>query len=118
MKLRTLITAEEKGLFEECLGNDYQVLSDLQGDCYIENADGDLRYEECFGHTDSEYFRGLCFYYLKPDVVLKYFSFYLILDHEGVWNRGFLYPNGNYYVDCCAFTFSIGASTDKNEKDI
>ena len=98
------LTDEEKNYLNKLMGNDYLVITKVEGKCFSLNVNGTYTYNECFEQTSNPFFMKQRYELLTPIKMIKFFQFYLMESKEdaGVWYRGVLNNNGNYEFDCCA----------------
>ena len=105
IKLRHTLAREERELFIQYLGETFEVLSEIEGECYVLNVFGELYYNDCFAPTDNERFQKQTYRRINPDLVMRYYSFYLAKDDTGIWYRGRKDISGNFEFDCSADQF-------------
>lgn len=98
------LTNKEIQIFNNLMGNDYILVSQIKGKCFALAENGLYYYNDCFEKTDNPIFMKQKYELLTPIKMIKFFEFYLMEPKEdiGVWYRGVLNNNGNYEFDCCA----------------
>lgn len=98
------LTKNEIQIFNELLGNDYIVVSQINGKCFALSENGSYYYNDCFEKTNEPFFMKQKYELLTPVKMIKFYGFYIMEPKEdiGVWYRGVLNSNGNYEFDCCA----------------
>lgn len=101
--LNTDFSEDEKKVLEKCTGNQFYILSNVENECYILCEDGNYKYNECFEHTNSEYFKNQKYEKANPYRMIRFYEYYLMERHEesNVWYRGRKNANKNYEFDCC-----------------
>lgn len=105
-ELRSDITEEEKELFDKYLGDSYEIISSLDGKCFVLSGFGTFLYNECFEKTDDPFFMAQKYEEFFPVLAIKYFHDYLMVDEAGEWFKGRKDINGNYELECSADTFA------------
>ena len=104
MKLEIKYSENVKKILDEKLGTKYEVLSNIDGTCYVLDIKGTYYYNECFTPTQNLFFKKQKYQLIKPSIVIKFYNFYIMSSDEeiGLWFRGQKNSNGNYEFDCCA----------------
>ncbi|SFL19160.1 hypothetical protein SAMN05216390_11380 [Lachnospiraceae bacterium KH1T2] len=91
--------------YEKKYGIKMDILTELCGKCYVLDLNGDYNYTECFGKADSEYIKQQNYQLIYPEIIIKFYSYYIVTakgEHD-IWYRGT--KNGvNYEFDCYADT--------------
>ena len=103
MKLNMKYNENEKNVLEEKLRM-YEMLSSIEGACYVLDVNGKYNYNECFAPTSDDFFKNQKYQLVLPGKIVKFYNYYLMQSYEemGLWFRGQKKSNGNYEFDCCA----------------
>jgi len=97
-------TVEEKEILKDYAGNDYEVMTHIEGDSFVLCVSGELSYEQCFGATDNAYSNRQHYEKVIPYRMLRVFSYYLMntKDDLNIWYRGSKNQSGNWEYECCS----------------
>ena len=101
--LNTNLDEYERKVLKIHTNNDYYILTEIQGECYVLSANGILTYNDCFKYTDDEYFKNQKYERVVSYRMIKVYHYYLmqILNEPNIWYRGRKDENQNYEFDCC-----------------
>ena len=96
MELLTCFSEEEKKELDYLNREKLIVYSAFSKPCFLLNDNGEFTYEQCFGTTESMYWRSQHFEKLTPRRIFRYYDFYFLedVDEQGSWFVGFLQKNG------------------------
>lgn len=101
-KLSTSFNEVEKRVIDEMLGSRAEILSEVEGKCFVLDSDGEYSYNTCFEPTDKPFFAKQKYKLFVPIKIIKFFDFYFMYSEqeEAAWYRGVKNKNGNYEFDC------------------
>lgn len=101
-KLNMDLTDDEKNVLVKCAGNDYEILSFVEGESFVLSENGNYLYNECFEMTDVEFFARQKYEKIIPFRIIKFYQYYLMNTEEerAIWYRGHKDTNGNWEYDC------------------
>lgn len=104
MKLDIKYSENEIKILRERLGTKYEMLSSVDGICFVLDVNGKFSYNECFAPTQNNFFKIQKYQLIEPRKIIKFYNYYIMCsDGEvGLWFRGQKNSNGNYEFDCCA----------------
>ena len=101
IQLSTCFSDEETNVLSKYTGNNFEVLSYIEGVTYVLSENGEYCYNDCFDATDNDYFAQQ-----KYGITFSYFcllyQYYLMNTKEEInsWYRGRKDSNGNWEYDC------------------
>ena len=103
-KINIVYKKQEIEIMRFFLGDDYEIISEVEGKCYVLTVGGKYGYNECFTHLDNEFFEKQRYDEIAPNRMFKVYGFFIMDSREepNVWFRGEQNSNGNYEFDCCA----------------
>ena len=103
-KLCTEFSVSEKNTIEGIIGDYYEVIKELNGNCYVLCDKGDRLYNECFSHTDEPFFANQKYELVEPNRCIRMNYVYMVetKDEPGIWYKGRLDLNQNLELTCCA----------------
>lgn len=101
-KLSMDYTDKELKILEEWLGEKYEIISEIDGKCFVLNESGKYKYNDCFSKTQDNFFASQKYELVTPNKIVKFYQYYIIgcLEEEMFWYRGTKNSNGNYELDC------------------
>ena len=99
------LTNIEIELLDEMLGDEYSIVTEIPGKCFVLSLYGTYAYNECFTKTDDPYFMKQKYELLTPVKMICFNNYFYLMEAKedvGIWYRGVLNSNGNYKFDCYA----------------
>lgn len=101
-KLSSDFDEDEIKLINKLAGENYEILVQIKGECYILCDYGDYYYNNCFSHTDNEFFKKQKYEQTIPHRAIKFYNYYLIevQDEKEIWYRSRKDENGNFELTC------------------
>lgn len=92
----------EKNVLYRFCKNDYEILSEVKGNIYILNDDGEYFYNECFNKTENNYLMNQKYEKATAFRMIKFYNDYIMESKEerGIWYRGRKDDGGNFEFEC------------------
>ena len=102
IQLSTCFSDEETNVLSKYTGNNFEVLSYIEGVTYVLSENGEYCYNDCFDATDNDYFAQQKYEKVIPYRIIKFYQYYLMNTKEELnsWYRGRKDSNGNWEYDC------------------
>ena len=72
------LTKNEIQIFNELLGHDYIVVSQINGKCFALSENGSYYYNDCFEKTNEPFFMKQKYELLTPVKMIKFYGFYIM----------------------------------------
>lgn len=100
--LNTDFSSDEKEVLKKYAGNEYMILSSIDGKSYVlNNAKGNFQYNDCFKPTTKIFFAKQRYEEVIPYRIIKFYQFYLMnIKGENIWYRGRKDASGNWEYTC------------------
>ena len=101
-RLNTTFSEDEKRVLLECAGDDYEILSFIEGESYVLCDKGEFRYNQCFKRTYTRYFARQKYKKVLPYRIIRSDYIYLMNCEEdkSIWYTGRKDENGNWEYTC------------------
>ncbi len=102
IQLSTVLSNEEKAVLLKYAGDDFELLSYIDGETYVLSEKGEYFYNDCFDVTKNAFFAQQKYEKVIPYRIIKYYQFYLMNTKEEIdcWYRGRKDSSGNWEYDC------------------
>ena len=82
IQLSTCFSDEETNVLSKYTGNNFEVLSYIEGVTYVLSENGEYCYNDCFDATDNDYFAQQKYEKVIPYRIIKFYQYYLMNTKE------------------------------------
>ena len=102
IQLSTCFSDEERVVLSKYAGNNFELLSHIEGETYVLSESGEYCYNDCFDATNNDFFAQQKYEKVTPYRIIKFYQFYLMNTKEEIdsWYRGRKDNSGNWEYDC------------------
>lgn len=102
--LCTVFSNAETECLKKFIGDKYEILNQIGGECFALCDKGEYKYNQCFQPVDNEYSNKQFYEKMKPYRVIRFHNIYLMNpeDEKDSWYRGRKDIGGNFEFDCFA----------------